>query len=361
MERVWNLELVTSVKNPQLYSRLICGVMRDYEAQGWTPLVFTFWSGNRIVGMAPLKMRKVFYTNYVCNLEDFFYSDFVFFDNYRERCMKLLVDVLFNHLNCRSATITLDTSSPNLKFLKKICLEKKLPFREKLTFGSAIIPVKTDWDQFYNSLKRTKRKEFRKIKRKLDASVSWRIYRVEIDSNAVEKILAIEQKSWKAEWRAKYNVEEDTMLRIILEASQPNGEVESIYESEVWFLEVNGVEIAYQIVLLYKGTAFFVKTSFNSNFKSFSPGKFLINGVLREVFTKGTVNKIDFITNLPFIQAWKPLCERRTQLIIEKNPFLSYVIPVVLGVRESKNRSFVFNLQLIAKVLRAFQSYLRIE
>jgi len=359
IEHIWNLELVNSVKNPQLYSRLICGVMRDYETHGWTPLVFTFWSGNRIVGMAPLKMRKVFYTNYICSLADDVYSDFVFFDNYRERCMNLLVDALFNRLNCRLAMISLDASSPNLKLLEKICLKKNISFSKKQNFGRAIIPVETGWNQFYNSLKNKVRKEFRRIERKLDRSGSWNVSCVAINSDSIKKILAVDQKSWKAKWRAKYNIEEDTLLRIISEASQPNGEVEPIYESQVWFLEVNGVEIAYQIVLFYKGTAVFMKTSFSEKFRSFSPGKFLINAVIREVFRKGTINKIDFVTNLPFVQDWKPLCEHRTLLTIEKNTFLSYIIPVVLSLTESKNRSLLLNTQIIAKVLRAFQSYLQ--
>jgi hypothetical protein len=105
--------------------------MRHCEAEGWTPLVFTFWSDERIVGMAPLKMRKVFFTNYVCSLAEDIYSDFGFLDKYSERCMNLLVDVIFNRLNCSSATITLDTGSSNFELLKKVCLEKKVPFKEK--------------------------------------------------------------------------------------------------------------------------------------------------------------------------------------------------------------------------------------
>ncbi len=153
LESAWNRELVTSVENPFLYSRLFGGFMHFWDAKGWTPLVFTFWCNNRIVGMAPLKIRKSFYLNYVCNLSDNVYSDFVFFDEYRESCMTRLIDVLFNRLNCRSAAITLQNDSPNLKTLEKVCQTKGRHFWKAPYAGRAIMPVKHDWDLFYNSLK----------------------------------------------------------------------------------------------------------------------------------------------------------------------------------------------------------------
>ncbi|HDQ05200.1 MAG TPA: GNAT family N-acetyltransferase [Candidatus Bathyarchaeota archaeon] len=362
IERIWNLELVKSVENPQLYSRLFAGVMHSYESKGWTPLVITFWSDNRIVGMAPLKMRKVFSTNYVCSLLDEAYSDFVFFDKYQEYCMNMLVDILFNRLNCRLAIISLDTNSPNLKLLEKTCLKKNVPFSKKQNSGRAIIPVETTWEQFYKSLKGRARKEFRRIKRKLDSAVSWNVSCAEINDESIKKILAVDQKSWKAEWRAEHNLEEDPFLHTILEASQPDGEVEPIYKSEVWFLEANGEPIAYQIVQFYKGTAVLIKTSFDANFKRFSPGKFLINIVIREVFRKGTVNKIDFVTNLPFVQDWRPSCEPRTQVIIEENPFLSCAILLKLKqVHKFKKRSYLLNIHPVAKLWKILESYLHIK
>ncbi len=109
-----------------------------------------------------------------------------------------------------------------------------------------------------------------------------------------------------------------------MNASQPKGEVEPIYESEVWFLEVDGLAIAYRLVLVYKGTASFVKTSYNAQFKKFSPGKFLMNVAIRETFKKKiNVKKIDFITNLLVVQIWNPLCEHRTTVNIERNHLLS--------------------------------------
>jgi len=78
IENIWNNELVASAENPQLYSQIFVGFMRLCERQGWTPLVITFWANNRIVGMAPLKRLKSFYSNHVYSLVEDVYSDLFF-------------------------------------------------------------------------------------------------------------------------------------------------------------------------------------------------------------------------------------------------------------------------------------------
>ena len=151
------------------------------------------------------------------------------------------------------------------------------------------------------------------------------------------------------------------MLRIILDASRPKENIEQIYEPKVWFLEVNGVAIAYQIVLFYKDTAVFVKTSFNQDFNKLSPGKFLINSVIREVFEKGTVTKIDFVTNLPFARVWKPFFEGRTNVIIGKTPLLFQVIQGALRyARVLVNESFLVKIPIVFNVLKVLESRIQI-
>lgn len=335
--------------------------MRTNEEQGWTVLVFTFWSDNQIVGMAALKMKKILYTNNVYSLADDVYSDFVFRDEYREACMKLLVDAMFNELKCKSATITLDTNSPNFELLEKMCIEKKLPVRREPHYGRAVISIETSWEKFYNSLNRNTRKEFRRIERKLNDLGSWKISCRGINDDVIKEIFAIDQKSWKADWRAEKNMEEDTMLRIILDASKQTENIKPVYESEVWFLEVNGTAVAYQIVQYYKDIAVFVKTSYNKDFNRVSPGKFLINNLIREVFKKGTVTKIDFVTNLSFVRVWNPLCEGRTNVIVGKTPLLLQLIQDTLRqARIIIKKSFLINNQIVLNVLKIVESRIQI-
>jgi len=330
IETAWNNDLITTVQNPLFYSRVFEGFMRYWEAKGWTPLVFTFWDDTRLVGFVPLKMRKSLYSNHVCNLDEAVFSNFVFLNEYRERCLSGLVDTLFNSLGCRSATITLDSASENLQLLEKICKTNKLHFRENPNISRAIILVDQSWDMFYSSLTRSTKQGFKRIKKQLDRLGPWTISFMDLNSDTVKKIFDIEQASWKNEWRSKNKVTEDYTLRSVLDASLPCDGVTPIFEPKVWFLEVDGQAIAYLLVLFYKQIAVFAKTSFNISFKKYSPGKFLLHSAIREVFTKNGVKKIDFITNLPLVRLWNPLSEHRTNVKIEKHRFLSYVLSVLL-------------------------------
>jgi hypothetical protein len=131
--------------------------------------------------------------------------------------------------------------------------------------------------------------------------------------------------SWKTTWRAQKEAQ-DWILPIFLKTSQKQGEIVPIFETKVWFLEVKGQTIAYLLIIFYKGTAFFVKTSYDARFKAISPGKFLMHETIREMHINGNVKKIDFITNLPIVQIWKPLCNSRTTLIIKKNMYFSTIL-----------------------------------
>ncbi len=323
IENDWNRELKNSAENPFLYSRLLSEFMQFWEAAGWTSLVVIFLSDDKIIGMVPLRILKRFHLIYVSTLAHDIYSDFYLHDKYREICITQLIDFLFKHLKCHAITMTLQDSSSNLRVLTKICQKKGLYFWKTPFTGRAIIPVENDWDVFYRSLKVKVRKEFRRIKRKLDNLGSWQISCVGVDSNSIERILAVERMNWKTKLRAQNKVQEDRPLRIILRASQQKGEIEPIYEAKVWFLEVEGQAIAYLLVMLYKGTAIFVKTSYDARFKEISPGRFLMNATIREMYRKGNVKKIDFISDLPVVQIWKPLCENRTKVNIKRNIHLS--------------------------------------
>ena len=161
IEKVWNQDFAMHFKNPGLFSRMFCGVMNFCEFRGWTPLIVTFWSNNKLVGVAPLKSRKFLNTNYVQSLADDLYSDFFFFDEYREQCINLLFEIVFNRLKCMSAAVTLETTD-NIRALKNNC-PKGLKYVEQQGSGSAVIPIEKSYDEFYGSLKHKVRNAYRPV------------------------------------------------------------------------------------------------------------------------------------------------------------------------------------------------------
>ncbi|MDG6223039.1 MAG: GNAT family N-acetyltransferase [Candidatus Bathyarchaeota archaeon] len=338
-ETVWN-SFVSRTENPLLYSKILVSFMQYCEQNGWTPLIFTFWCNNQLIGIAPLKMKRSFYSNQISSLREDLYSDFVFLKKYRKQCMALLVDAIFTQLRCRFASVTFDSRSPNLKRFEEECLKKKLKINKKQDLGRAVIPLEGSYNLFYSSLKNEVRKEFQRNKRRLDDFGSWKIVCVPINAESIKTVFKIEQKSWKETWREKNDIKEDFMLRIFLESSQSFEGTNTPYASEVWFLEVNGKAIAYQIVFLHNDVSIFLKTSFNWLFRKFGAGKFLMNSVIRETYKNKSVKKIDFITNLPLVQTWNAKCEPRTRVIVDVNPFLSRIFHIITSNRTFRKIGF---------------------
>ncbi|MBN1244236.1 GNAT family N-acetyltransferase [Candidatus Bathyarchaeota archaeon] len=331
IEHDWNSELMRSANNPFLYSRILCEFVEFLKSSSWTPLILTFLSYNRIVGIVPLKLHSRFNLKYVENLDSRIYSEFFFSDEYRELCFEKMIKYIFSELKCHSACITLHNGLVDHKLLGKICKANGLDCRETQYMGRALIQVENGWEIFYDSLSSKIKKEFQRLTRKLDRMGPWQISNSEINSNSINRILTIERYSWKSRWRAQNNVQNDYKLLNILNASQRNSPVTPIYESKIWFLEVNQLPIAYLLVLIYKEKAIFVKTSYNEKFKQLAPGKYLMIAATREILRTTGVKKIDLITNLPFAKIWKPICENRTTIKIEQHCFLSTIVRFIVA------------------------------
>jgi len=129
-------------------------------------------------------------------------------------------------------------------------------------------------------------REFRRIAGRLDKAGTWQISCVGVNPSSMERILTVERASWKNDWRAQKHLQEDSSLWSILRGCQKNCVPEPFFESEIWFLELNGLTIAYQLVLTCKETAVLAKTSYDSRFKKLSLIKYLINTVIQQTFRK---------------------------------------------------------------------------
>ena len=321
IEDNWNQQLNNSADNPFLFSRLLSEFMRLWEQAGWTPIVISFWLNNKIVGVVPLKLKKAFFSYDVHTLNDELYSDIFLCDEFRNDCLNQLLDFLFEKLKCRSFSITLNKRLPNIEILRNVCREKGLNFLNVPYMGRACIVLENEWDVYHKSFPRNVRKNFRRIENNLNRLGEWDVSCFKLTCDSIEKILDIEKMSWKARWRAKKRKDKDLDLMAFLNAFQQRSD-SSYYDSEVWFLELNGRAIAYQLSLFYRGVSFFIKTSYDARFGKVSPGKFLINSAIRELFRRKTVNMVDFITDLPFHRIWNPLICKRERVYIERKPVL---------------------------------------
>jgi hypothetical protein len=344
MKDFWDRELRDHVNDPFFYSCMLIEHWKFSQRVGWHPFLMVFLSSEKIVGFAPLLMRSRFGFRYVSNFDQYTCPEF-FYDNYHEVCLEQMVNVLFRHLNCESADITVRDESADQRLLEKVCRKKNLRYTRFPQEGQAIIPVKSSLNFFRQSLNRKDVREFKRIGRKLDKLGSWQISCFGLDRASLTKIWEVERHSWKAYLKGKEKAKKDLGLSAILKGVERNGEGVSYFESEVWFLELNGVPLSYVLTMKRNKTLFFAKTSYDSRYKDVSPGTFLMNSLIEQVFMNGRADKIDFISNLPVLNVWKPLVVKRITYGILRNVFLS------------KARRLVFENRVCSKALQILERF----
>jgi hypothetical protein len=334
IEGMWNTLINGYCKNPFLLSGFIKQFMEFNHSMGWTQFVLVISVDNNIVGLSPLKMKRKFGVRFVKFLPNAWFSpDFISNDQYREICLAYTLDFLFKTLRCQFVDVVLPFDSPNLQIIKQKCKTNKIHFYTKQEMGHRILPVRCTWTEFETFKGRNFRERFKRTKRKLDRLGTWRITRTENgkkEFDIIKKILDIENMSWKEEWRVRTR-KKDTDLLMILAGSQHMVEIEPCFKWEVWFLELNNQALAYTLNIQYKEVSYCVKTSYDKRYKRLYPGIYIINAAIREIFNERQIRKIDFLTDLPFMETWTSLCSPRVRIVMSRSSVLTSIAKVVLS------------------------------
>lgn len=335
IEGVWNTLVNKCSKNPIFLSEFVKPFMEFNRLKGWTPLLLVFSADNMIIGIAPLMTKKQFGLRFVKFLYGYALSpDFIVFDQYRENCISYTLDFLLKTLRCQFADLTLPAESPNLQILKQKCKANRTHFYELPEMGHSILPIGGTWSEFKTWRGGNFRRKFKKIERKLDRAGSWRIINIENGNrgpDVIKKILDVERRSWKEEWRTRNGAKVDQNLLMIWKGSQHTVRTEPDFKWNVWFLELNNQTLAYTLVFQYKEVAFIMKTSYDERFKRFYPGICVINAAIRELFNKEHVRSIDFLTDLPFMRTWTPIYLPRVRVVTSQRGILPTTVKSVFA------------------------------
>jgi hypothetical protein len=349
IKEFWDIKIREQVQNPHLYSCMLSELWKVAKTLGEKPLLIIFLLRNKIIGFAPLKIKSTFGFRKVSNLYKYIYPE-VFENKYRKFCMDKMIDLLFNRFNCKSAEITFEEKSSNKKALENSCLRKGLYFKncpmENSIDNKAIIPIKTNLDDFQKALGKNARSNLKKTVNKLGRLGSWQVHKEELHNSSIKKIYDIEKHSWKNNLTGKNKLIKDQGLACTIRGITKNNETNSFFKSKAWFLEINGIPASYQLVLKHKKIAYFIKTSFDSRFKQASPGKFLMKCVIDQLFQEQTTEEIDFITNIPLVNIWKPVVKKRVTVKIEQNQLLSRIQNIIFE-NPINSKVLIFYLQKI--------------
>lgn len=326
----WNAFISKNSKNPLLLVDFITKSMEVNCSKGWTPLVLIVMLDNTIVGVIPLATKKKFGFRFVKSLiKPWFSPDFVTEDAYRKICVTLTLEFLFKTLHCHFFDFTLPAESDSLQVLMQKCEDSKIFFDTLPAMGHSIIPVGCTWAEFEKMRGRKFRRTFRRIERKLDLLGSRKMVYFENseEKDAVfKRILDVEQTSWKEAWRTQQNIEADDDLLTIWAGAKCSAGTETGFKWSVWFLEIHDQTVAYSLVLQYKGEALIMKTSYNERYKKFYPGLYVNNVAVRELFNKGEVSNIDWLTALSFHRNWSSTRLSRVRVVMSQKGFSSIIL-----------------------------------
>jgi hypothetical protein len=340
IEGIWNTLINGYSKNPFLLSGFIKQFMKFNHSMEWTPLVLVISVDNKIVGLSPLKMKRKFGVRFVKFLPSAWFSpDFISNEQYREICLAYTLNFLFKTLRCQFVDVALPFDSHNLQIIKQKCKTNKIHFYTKQEMGHRILPVRSTWTEFEAFRGGNFRRKFKRIKRSLDHLGTWRILCTENGKekfDVIKKIFDIEKMSWKEEWRARTG-KKDIDLLTILAGLQSMVEIEPCFRWDVWFLELNNQALAYSLFIVYKGISYCVKTSYDKRYEKLSLGIYVINAAIREFFNEHQIRKIDFLTDLPFMETWTSLRLPRVRIMMSRNSVLPSIIKLALLNKPAKD------------------------
>jgi CelD/BcsL family acetyltransferase involved in cellulose biosynthesis len=327
MESDWNAMVNASCNNPFLLSEFVKQFIDSNRSTRWVPLILVISFKNSTIGIAPFMVGRKLGVRFVKFVyESLLSPDFIVQNKYRDICIASVLDFLFKTLQCKFTDIPLSADSPSLGILRKQSGKRGISFKISAGIEHRKLPIKGTWTEFEKSRGRNFRQKFKKIERKLDQAGSWKVVCIDgnDESETVKKILAVERTSWKEKWRVQRGEKTDKDLMAILQASLHTAGREPDFKWKVWFLELNRQTLAYLLVLQYKKIAFITKGSYNEKYKRFYPGIYIRNYVIHELFNKGEVRSIDFLTNLPYHRTWTSICVPRVRVALSKG-----VVPTI--------------------------------
>ena len=286
-----------------------------------TPAVIVVKADDRIIGVAPLVLRRAsgirhaeFLCPYACS------PDFVLDRKYESIALETVIDVVIRRLGLRYLLLDFEADSPSLPALKHVCESEGIPFFEQSNeaLDHGVISVNSSWEDYRESCGSRLSRELRNIENKLDREGRWEVTLVaDYEGYSVEalydKVMAIEKQSWKEAYRqltgsSDYNVEWSLM------SSSSTKDNIRFLRRKIWFLELEGKPVAYSIVLQYKGVAYIVKTAFVEAYSRLGLGRYIIYATVRDLFEDKEVEKIDFQTYYPIVRSWRVNCVKRVRI-----------------------------------------------
>jgi hypothetical protein len=314
-----------------------------------SPLLLIVYHRDKIVGFVPLQIWSRFGLRRAKFLfEPDFLPDFVTSGD-SETIALLIFDVLINVLKCKYITLAMSADSVILLPIEKASNNLHLNYTDQNNLmGHRLIYVNSSWIDFIKSKKHKFRAELKRVEKKIKLLGNCLVKCVgsfEDDPEVFNKIRTINVLSWKEADLETKHITEDPYMVMILSAIQENlNSTQASFRWITYFLELEGKAIAYVLVLQLNDRAYIKRTSFIESYRTFSPGIYLLNYVLKELFEHCDVKIIDFCSDHSYIQTWADTCIPRTLVVVSKGVMPLYVekLARIAGQLKVSPKSFLY-------------------
>jgi hypothetical protein len=214
---------------------------------------------------------------------------------------------------CQSATLV---------SLKKESAKIGFYFQQRYIFSNIVVNTAKSWDEYCKERGNGFYKNYKRIKQKISklGDVVIQEFSQPSDFN-YEKILEIERNSWKV----KKGIGIDSVIYKNFYTQFSNIAVLKSWLN-LWLLEVNGKPIAYDLTIQYFNNVESLKSSYDENYNSYSPGNLLTYREL-EKYIESSVNSMNLLWgNDDSKMKWTTDTEAHSEVFIHSNTLISHTI-----------------------------------
>lgn len=259
-----------------------------------------------------------------------------------EKIYSAIIDILFGSKYKWSLLLfeNIERNSVTAKLFKEIFSEKRIRYTCDSKLSSPWIPIETDWDLFYGSLKRRSKKTVNNIRNRIK-----QLGKVEInqfgDAEKLTEMSVISKKAWKYREGKSYLNSDDR--KMFFERLSRRAEEKGWLS--IWILYISGHPVAYEYHLRYDDKQIALLAEFDQDYSGCSPGAFLDYTIVKQLFESG-IREYDLGGSLDqYKKKWNPKIRYTEDYRIFNGSFSSLLLyfietRVILSLRIMKNRIF---------------------
>ena len=304
---------------------------KHYSA-GESPLVIAIWDAEKLVGIAPLMLRRATIhglpVTAVCFIENnqSFLNDFIVLPAFRERFLQQLMRLLFEQRGSAGWDAIflnkLSTSSANYQALVKILNDTGRKWQEEQTIDARHIIPSGSWADFLSSRSTRTRKTLRNIQNSIQkaGAVSVRHIRTLEEFQEVwGEVSRVARGSWTENiGDSMASPANESFFNDLARCAAAKGWL------SLWTLCLDGKTIAIEFHLRAHGKEYAMRGHYLPEYGNLSPGTFLEMQVLKDVFEESDrLQKYDLGNFYSYKRKWSDNSEPHMAVSVFNNRLYS--------------------------------------